>query len=131
MTNILRVLSVGSTDPCNTIRDALLQRGHCHLSVSPSSRELSAIPTQECFAIAILHHSASPRELRISGEYIRRRWPLTKILLICAKDDVLNKTLYDAWMAPGPTQRELLAAIERLAAVHERNSLAALSYQEM
>ncbi len=116
MTDILRVLSVGSVDSGNAVRDALLQRGHCRLSAAANYLELFAISKQESFEIAILHHFRSAPEFHACCEYIRRTWPLTKILVMCAKDQVLDDPLYDDWVPPGASEDTLLAAIQRLAA---------------
>jgi hypothetical protein len=77
--------------------------------------ELCAIPQQqESFDIAILHHTLSQREVRDASEYIRRRWSLAKILVICVYAEVLEDPLYDEWVTPGLTSRILLAMIEQL-----------------
>jgi hypothetical protein len=123
MTNILHVLSIGSADSCSAIRDALLERGHCRVSVATNYRELFAIPRRESFEIAILHHITSPLELRASSEYIRRTWPCAKILVICprAEAQVLDDPLYDDWVAASPSQDVLLATIERITAGSENS----------
>lgn len=116
MTNILHVLSIGSADSCNAIRDALLERGHCRVSVATNYRELFAISRREVFEIAILHHITSPLEFRASSEYIRRTWPCAKILVICARAEaeLLDDPLYDEWIATRPSRDALLAAIEQI-----------------
>jgi hypothetical protein len=130
MTKILHVLSIGSADPCNTIRDAFLQRGHCRLSVAANYRELFAIPKRESFEIAILHHVLSPLEFRTSSVYIRRTWPCAKILAVCAKAEVLDDSLYDDWVASNPSQELLLTTVERLTAGSERSRREVLSLQQ-
>ncbi len=121
MTNILHVLSIGSADSCNAIRDALLERGHCRVSVATNYRELFAIPRREVFEIAILHHITSPLECRASSEYIRRTWPCAKILVICARAEaeLLDDPLYDECIATNPSRDALLAAIEQITAGSE------------
>jgi hypothetical protein len=115
MKSVLNVLSIGSADSCNTVCDALLQWPHCRLSVVTSVWELCAIPQQqESFDIAILHHTLSQREVRDASEYIRRRWPRAKILVICVDAEVLEDPLYDEWVPPGLTSGILLAMIEQL-----------------
>jgi hypothetical protein len=123
MTNILHVLSIGSADSSNAIHDALLERGHCRVSVATNYRELFAIPRQEVFEIAILHHITSPLEFRASSEYIRRTWPCAKILVICARAEVevLDDPLYDDWIAASPSQDVLLGTIKRITAGGKRS----------
>lgn len=110
------VLFVGSADPRNTARDALLQRGHCHLAVVADYPELFAIPKQQKFEIAILYHISSGLDFRDSSAYIRRTWPAAKVVVICRKEELPDDPLYDEWIAPEPSPEMLVAAIERLAA---------------
>jgi hypothetical protein len=73
-----------------------------------------AIPQQNDFDIAILHHTLSRLEVRNTSEYIRRRWPHAKILVISAEMDFLDDPLYDEWVPPGQSPGALLAMIEQL-----------------
>jgi hypothetical protein len=115
MKAVLNVLSLGSADSNDMVRDALLQRHKCRLFVVTSVWELCAIPQhQDSFDIAILHHTLSRREVRDASEYIRRRWPRAKILVICADAEVLEDPLYDEWAPPGLTSGILLARIKQL-----------------
>ncbi len=120
MTDILRVLSVGVADSGNTVRDALLQRDHCHLSAAANYRELFAISKQESFDIAILHHIHSAPEFDACSEYVRRTWPRARILVMCTKDQVPDDPLYDDWVAPGASADALLTTIWRLVAESEK-----------
>jgi hypothetical protein len=115
MTTTLHVLSIGSTKSCNFIRDALLQRQKCHLSIVTGCRELYAISSDEQFDLAILHDTLSEHDLRDSAECIRRRWPNTKILLISTKSEIVDDPLYDEWVRPNLSLESLLSTIEQLA----------------
>lgn len=112
----LSVLSIGTADPHNQVRNVLLQRGHCQLSVAADSREILALPKQQRPEIAIIHDVASQHEIRSSSEHIRRTWPGAKILVICAAHLVPDDPLYDEWLAPNPSQEKLFATIEQLVA---------------
>lgn len=114
---ILHVLFVGSADSIDAIRDALLPRGHSHLTLATDYCDLLAIPMQESFEIAILHHMISEVEFRTFSEYIRRRWPYAKILVTCSSPEFLDDPLYDDWIPPGYSPEVLLATIERLTAL--------------
>lgn len=114
---ILHVLFVGSADSLNVIRDALLPRGHSHLTFATDYCDLLTIPMQQSFEIAILHHMISEVEFRSFSEYIRRRWPYAKILVTCASPEFLDDPLYDDWIQPGYSPEVLLATIERLTAL--------------
>jgi hypothetical protein len=114
MKSNLHVISVGSADECNTIRDALLQRHHSRLSVAASPLALGAIPKQESFDIAVLLNTLSRRGLRNASEYIRHRWPQAKILVISAEAEILDDPLYDESVLPGLPPESLLATIAQL-----------------
>jgi len=114
MRPLIRVLSIGPRDACDVIRDALLQRQRCRLSISTCFRELCTLPTEEEFEIAILHPH-SPSEFHDVGGYIRRKWPRTKILVISKTAEDLDDPLYDEWAHPGLSQDALLLMIEQLA----------------
>ena len=114
MATTLHVLSIGSQDSCNAVRDALLQRHNCRLSAVTSLRDMYAIPERINCDIAILHHTLSRLETRNASEYIRRRWPGAKILVISAEIDVLDDPLYDEWAPPDQSPETLLATIEQL-----------------
>jgi DNA-binding response OmpR family regulator len=96
------------------VRDALLERRHARLTVATSFWELCAISQQETFDIAILHDALSLRDVRSASEYVRRRWPRAKILIIHAETEALDDPLYDARMLPGLSQSILLAIIDQL-----------------
>jgi DNA-binding NtrC family response regulator len=121
MTTNLRVLSIGSTKSCNFVRDALLQRHKCYLSIVTDYRELCAISSNERFDIAILHPTLSEHELRNSTEHIRRHWPRVKILLISVSSETVDDPLYDEWAKPEISQDAFLEIIERLAINEKRN----------
>ncbi len=130
MKETLNVLSIGAADPCNTVHDALFQRGHCRLSAAANYRELFAIPREENFEVAILHRIFSPPEFRASNEYIRRTWPCAKVLVICTKKEIPDDPLYDEWLAPDPSQEILIASIERLAIESRSSKRRVQSYQQ-
>ena len=92
---ILHAVVLGPADRCNAVRDVILQRGRCRLSVVTSYCELFSIPKRESFQIAIIHELLSLREFRDCASHVRRTWPRTKILVICAKAEVLDDPLYD------------------------------------
>lgn len=114
MKTILNVLSIGSQDSCNTVRDVLLQRRSCRLSVVTSLWDMYAIPQQNHLDIAILHHTLSRLDIQNASEYIRRRWPRAKILVISSEMNVPDDPLYDERALPGQSPRTLLAMIEQL-----------------
>jgi hypothetical protein len=114
VTTTLRVLAIGSSDSCNAVRDAHLKGNRCRLIAATSYVELNAISIQEEFDIAILDQTLSHSELRNACEYIRRKWPSTKILVICKEPEALDDPLYDERALPEMSSKTLLAMIERM-----------------
>jgi hypothetical protein len=115
MTTTLHVLSIGSMESRDAVRDVLLLRRRCRLSAAESYRDLCSIPASECFDIAILHPLRSEHELRISLEHVRRNWPRTRILLVRADAEAVDDPLYDERVSPGMSQDAFLSVIEQLA----------------
>lgn len=113
MKAILHVLSLGSVDSYDTVREALLQQ-HCLLSVVTSLWDMYTIAQQNSFDVVILQHTLARLEVRNASEYIRKRWPRAKILVIRADTEVLNDPLYDKWAPPGLPTEVLLTIIEQL-----------------
>jgi len=112
---ILHALLIGSVDSFNTVREALRKRYNCQISVGTGVWDLCAIPQQQkSFDIAILHDTLPQCEVRKASEYIRRRWPRTRILVISVEAEVLDDPLYDEWMTPDRSPDFLFAMIEQL-----------------
>ena len=129
MTTTLHVLSIGSMESRDAVRDVLLLRCRCRLSAAESYRDLCSVPASECFDIAILHSLRSGNELRISLEYVRRNWPQTRILLVCANAEGVDDPLYDERVPPGMSQDAFLSVIEQLAMDVKREKLQSFSGQ--
>jgi hypothetical protein len=117
MTDMLRVLAVGSKASRDLVRDALLFRCRSHLLVASSYWELCSpwVGEAEQVSVAVIDLCTSDRELRRrTAEHIRRRWPDAQILLVGPEAEVLEDPLYDERIPPGLEAAELLAAMERL-----------------
>ena len=84
----------------------------------------------EIFEIVILHQMLSVSEFCDSSAYIRRTWPCAKILVICAKAEVLDDPLYDDWVAPSHSPDLLMATIERLTDCGGRRRRRSPGYQQ-
>lgn len=122
MTTTLQVLSIGSPESCDAIRDALLLRHKCRLFAAASYRALCDVPAGENLDIAIVHQTLSERELLVSLEYVRRHWPSARILLISAHSETVDDPLYDEWARPEISQDAFLSIIEQLAIDAKRNN---------
>jgi len=114
MIRMLHILSVGSLESNNIVRDALLLRRKCRLFTALSYRDLCGVPATERFEIAVLHQTLFVHELRISLEYVRRHWPSAMIVLVSAHPESINDSLYDEQVLPGLSQEAFLLAIEQL-----------------
>jgi hypothetical protein len=113
----------------DAVRDVLLLRRRCRLSAAESYRDLCSVPASECFDIAILHPLRSRHELRISLEHVRRNWPHTRILLVCANAEDVDDPLYDERVPPEMSQDAFLSVIEQLAMDAKREMRQLLSGQ--
>lgn len=116
MIEALHVLSIGSTESNNLIRDVLLTRTKCRLFAASEVWDLSAVLLSGKLDIAILHGSLTAAEMRSCSVYIRHQWPDAKILLIRADVEALDDPMYDERIRPDASPEALLAMIERLAA---------------
>lgn len=122
MITTLDVLSVGSLNSNDFVRDVLLSRTKCRLFAVASVWDLSAILTSGKVDVAILHNTLSPGELRSCAVYIRHHWPAARILLIHAQVELLDDPMYDERMSPDLSAGALLSMIERLAASSRRSA---------
>jgi len=69
------------------------QRDGYRLTFATSNAELIAISIHEKYDVAILDQTLSHPELRNASEYIHRKWPNAKILVICSEPESLDDTL--------------------------------------
>lgn len=123
----LYVVSVGSRESSDLIRDLLLVRTRCQLFVAADAEGLSAILASGRLDVAILHNTLSAAEMRSCSVYIRHHWPSAQILLLREDADVLDDPMYDERIAPDSSSKELLAIIERLAVCARRGNHGMLS----
>lgn len=115
MTESPHLLAIVSPEQSGALRDALLHWRSGRLVVEANIWSLYALPQHENFEIAILHHSLSMSVVREAAQYVRRRWPQAKILLIGAGTNALDDPLYDERILPGLSQDILLAALNQMA----------------
>lgn len=115
MRSTLHVLSVGSIEECNHVRDALLERQRCHLTAIHAPNGLYSVPREEHFDVAVLHASLSVVDMRDAGALIRRRWPAACILALARRTDDLEDALYDEWSSPSLSRAALVGLLERIA----------------
>ena len=117
MTDMLRVLAVGSKESRDLVRDALLFCRRSHLLVASNYWELCSLWDGEAeqVSVAVIDLCTSDRELRRrTAEHIRRRWPDAQILLVGPEAEVPEDPLYDERIPPTLEAAELLVAMERL-----------------
>jgi hypothetical protein len=104
MISTLHVLSVGSLESDEFVRDALLLRHKCPLFATVSYQDICAVPLSSRIEIAILNQTLSGSRLLDSTEYIRRHWLGAKNLRISASSEIADGQLYDEWMRSGLSQ---------------------------
>lgn len=115
MRSTLHILSVGSHEECNHVRDALLERQRCHFTAVDAPNFLYNIPRENRFDVAVLHASLSVTAMRDAGALIRRRWPAACILALTQRADDLEDALYDEWSSPLLSCAALVDLLERTA----------------
>jgi|GEM_PF-1455651 len=116
MITTLNILSIGSLEANDLIRDILLSRTKCRLFGATSVWDLSAALTHGDIDVAILHDTLPAAELRSSAHYIRHHWSSSGILLMSAHTELLEDALYEERLEPGTPEKALLVVIEKLAA---------------
>jgi hypothetical protein len=110
----VRILSVGSGKSV-ALMTAALRRGSNRLIVQvPNYASLSGISGDHHFRLAMLHEDLSGAELTSLSQYIRRRWPQTRILVVCREANLPEDPLYDERIIPGASPERVAAAIEGL-----------------
>ena len=120
MIKTLHVLSIGSQEVNEAVRDVLLSRTKCRLFSATSVWDLSAFLTAGKMDVAILHNAFPLAELRSCAVYIRHHFPTAGILLIDARSEILDDPLYDERIDPRSSPEVLIAAIEQLASAAQR-----------
>ena len=111
----LHIVSIGSPESNEFVRDSLVSRAKCRLTAVASVWDLSALSAGK-LDIAILHHSVSNSELRSCATYIRHHWPSARILLLHSDAEVLDDALYEERMLPDSSAERFSSMIERLTA---------------
>lgn len=112
----LHVLFLGSGQGSDTIREALAQCHVYRLSVATSFSDLFDISKEDKVRIAILHRSLSPIQLREACAYIRRTWPVAKILVLGTGAEDLDDPLYDELVDLGASVDKLVDMITDIGA---------------
>ena len=109
------VLFIGSSGPSNIAYHRFLkQRGYV-LAAAQGYRNLYQANMHDGCEIAVLHQTLSEKELMEASHFVRKRWPLARILIIRAEEWRIEDALYDDRVVPGADPETLLAAVERLA----------------
>jgi hypothetical protein len=112
MRGATKVLSLGSEEWSNSVRNSLTEAQEEGFVSVESYWELCALPESVSADVAIFHRSFAKDDLRHAAAYIRRRWPLAKILLLGWNADSLEAPLYDDRERGGISPRELVRLIE-------------------
>ena len=121
MGNFLYVLSIGTSEEGNLVRDCLLARHRSRLSIVPSFRDMSGFQCAQPCEVVVLHSSLSAAELRANCNWVRREWPNARILL-CAVTGEQEAPYYDERVSPNLPSGALQDTIERLAEASRRSA---------
>lgn len=85
------------------------------LSFAADYRELWAMPSADSPRLVVLFDSLHSFELEASCRLIRRRWPNARILMLRARMDTIDKSLYDVRLPANVASQVLLVTVRRLA----------------
>jgi hypothetical protein len=110
----LHVLSIGSAAISKLAYESFLQKQGHALKVVSEYRDLFHSEMSGGCEVAVLHQSLSHDELVEVAHFIRRRWPVAKILIVRPEEWWIDDALYDDRVVPGANPELLLSAVERL-----------------
>lgn len=111
---MVHVLSVGPIALSNMVRDVMMARKNCRLSIATDYRELWVFPASQTIDVALLHSTLFPFELEDACQFIRHRWPRARILVVRSQDESLDDALYDDRLLPAAFPTGFMACIEQL-----------------
>jgi len=95
-------------------RELLLSRSHYTVVTASNYREVFDLRGESRFRLAVLSSNFGELALRAAAEFIRRRWPSTRILILGSARPVLDDSLYDEAVDCRFQPQELLSVLERL-----------------
>jgi hypothetical protein len=110
----LDVLTVGFLRSNSITRDVLLSRVKCRFVSATCIFDLFVLATNRRIDVVILLDTLSEKDLKISAEYIRRNWPVAKILMIRTQAECLEDPLYDERLLPDLSADDLLSMLDKL-----------------
>ncbi|HEV2274493.1 MAG TPA: hypothetical protein VGR96_10025 [Acidobacteriaceae bacterium] len=114
MKTAFRVLFVGLPEHLAIAPSGHLLGGECEFTSTNGCLELYGLPASRSFEIAVLGETLCAEDLTEAARFIRHRWPLVTILLVCAEPVLLEDALYDERLPAGLSQTKLTAELSRL-----------------
>jgi hypothetical protein len=106
----IHVISVGQCRPRHFISDEILDIPGVKVSTVLDSRDLdtaiSGVP-----ALVLAHDSLHPAELEDTCRFVRRRWPITRILVVHDDEEFLDDSLYDDRVRSDVSGKDLILRI--------------------
>jgi hypothetical protein len=109
------VLFIGVSGPLDPAPDSSLEEHGYVLGVVPVCWDLYKSETLEHCDVAVFLSTLSEPEFVEAAHFIRRRWPLARILIVRSEEWWIDDALYDERVIPAANPFSLLLAIERLA----------------
>lgn len=113
-TGLSHLLFVGRSNLGKLFRSQF-SSANFRLTFAADYRELWAMPSVDSPRLIVLNDSLHSFELEASCRLIRRRWPNARILMLRARLETVDKSLYDVRLPANVATQVLLAAIRRLA----------------
>ena len=95
-------------------RALLLSRSNYIVVTASNYREVFDLRGESRFCLAVLSSNFGELALRAAAEFIRRRWPSTRILILGSTRPPLDDSLYDEAVEYRFQPQEFLSVLERL-----------------
>jgi hypothetical protein len=108
--DVVRIVCIGQCRPHHFLSDEILDIPGFKISTELDYRKLGST-SHGIPALIVIHDSLPPAELADACRFIRRHWPLTRILVIHDGEEFLEDSLYDDRVGTGVTGRDLIARI--------------------
>jgi hypothetical protein len=108
--DVVRIVCIGQCRPHHFLSDEILDIPGFKVSTELDYRRLGSTP-HGIPALVVFHDSLPPAELVDACRFIRRRWPLTRILVIHDSEELIEDSLYDDRVGTGVTGKDLIARI--------------------
>jgi DNA-binding response OmpR family regulator len=108
--DVVGIVCIGQCRPHHFLSDEILDIPGFKVSTELDYRRVGSA-SHGIPALIVIHDSLPPAELVDACRFIRRHWPVTRILVIHDREELLEDSLYDDRVGTGVTGKDLIARI--------------------